>query len=346
MKRTSISLMVFTTSALSCLAQVVSPITKRAVVIPDSSATYRFLVSGHWYGAGTSRSGFPASTVQGNIEKLNATGASFFLLTGDIFQNTKSDQARYTPALYDRLHIPLFNAVGNHDLDGDFYAGLFGNTSMQWDVRSDRFIILDTEQDDSNINGDQLKMLEAAAGDAEAGKLKRVFITSHRPIWAEGGHYSFLFPGNTKSITGSNYGTAVLPLVRRMLKHAEVFWIAGSMGGTAPASILFETPEPRLHYVMSAIRDEARDAVLLAEVSADSVHWEAISLTGKWVGPVEQYTAEWWRENLAHPEGFEWKLLPYYIKSTVLHRAFWIGASSTLAIIALLVFLFRRRRAG
>ncbi|MEO8066896.1 MAG: metallophosphoesterase [Flavobacteriales bacterium] len=334
-------------SALRVCAQpVVSPITKEALLVPDSLPTYKFLVSGHWYGAGTSRSGFPASTVLGNIERFNATGASFFLLTGDIFQNTKSDQARYAPSLYERLRIPLFNAVGNHDLDGGFYPGLFGSTHMQWDVRTDRFIILDTERDDSNISGDQLQMLETAAGDVEAGKVKRVFITSHRPIWSESGTYSSLFPGNTKSLTGSNYGADVLPLLQRMLKHAEVYWIAGSMGGAAPASILYETPEPGLHYVMSAVRDEARDAVLLAEVSADSVHWEAISLTGKWIGPIEQYNAQWWRGHLAHPEGFEWKLLPYYFTSTITHRAFWIGVLTTLALMGTVVFLRRRRRAG
>lgn len=333
-------------AVVSTAQPVVSPITKDTVHVPDSLSSYRFLVSGHWYGAGTSRSGFPASTVQGNIEKFSATGASFFLITGDIFQNAKSDQARYKPALYDRLHMPLFNAVGNHDLDGGFYQGLFGSTIMQWDVRGDRFIILDTEQDDSSIKGDQLTMLEAAVADAEAGKLKHIFITSHRPIWAEGGDYSFLFPGNTKSMAGCNYEAEVLPLLRRMLKHAEVFWIAGSMGGAAPASILFETPEPNLHYVMSAIRDETRDAVLLAEVSADSVRWEAISLTGKHVGPVQQYNAEWWREHLANPEGFEWKLLPYHIKSTLLHRNFWIGVSVVSVLWLGIGLLRRRRRSG
>ena len=327
-------------------AEPVSPITKQPVVIPDSLPTYKFLVSGHWYGASTSRSGFPASTVLGNVEKFNATGASFFLLTGDIFQNAKSDQARYTSALYDRLRIPLFNAVGNHDLDGGYYTGLFGSTSMQMEFYGDRYIILDTERDDSSIKGDQLAMLETAAADAEAGKLRYIFITSHRPIWAEAGNYADLFPNNTRSVAGCNYDSEVLPLIRRMMKHAEVFWVAGSMGGTAVSSILFETPEPKLHYVMSSIRDEARDAVLLAEVGPDSVRWEAIGLTGKWVGPVHEYNAAWWRANAGRPTGFEWKLLPYYFKSTVLHRAFWIGAGSTLFLVMLVRALLRRRRAG
>ena len=327
-------------------AEIISPITKQPVVVPDSALPYKFLVSGHWYGASTSRSGFPASTVLGNIGKFNDTGASFFLLTGDIFQNAKSDQARYAQSLYGPLRIPLFNAVGNHDLDGGYYTGLFGGTSMQWDVRNDRYLILDTERDDSSIKGDQLKMLEATATDAEAGKLRYIFITSHRPIWAETGAYADLFPNNTRSLAGCNYDKDVLPLLRRMMEHAEVFWIAGSMGGTAPASILFETPEPNLHYVMSAIRDEARDAVLLAEVAADSVRWKAISLTGKWVGPVQDYNAAWWREQGGKPKGFDWKLVPYYIKNTVLHRAFWIGAGSMLLVTLLVVLLRRRRRAG
>lgn len=325
---------------------VVSPITKDTVQVPDSVLSYRFMVSGHWYGASTSRSGFPASTVLGNIDRFNATGASFFLLTGDIFQNAKSDQARYGPSLYDHLDVPLFNAVGNHDLDGGFYDGLFGKTWSQWNVLSDRFIILDTEADDSSIKSEQLRMIEQAAIDAEAGKLEHVFITSHRPIWAESGHYKFLFPGNTKSVTGNNYESDVLPLVRRMAKHVPVHWMAGSMGGTAPASILYETPEPNIHYVMSAIRDETRDAVLLAEVSAGSVRWEAISLTGKHIEPVATYTAEWWREHLANPEGFEWKLLPYHIKSTLLHRNFWLGAGAVSILWLGFGVLRRRRRSG
>lgn len=340
-------IMAFSTAVIASAAQpVISPITKDTVYVPDSVPSYRFMVSGHWYGASTSRSGFPASTVLGNIDRFNTTGAAFFLLTGDIFQNAKSDQARYQPALYDHLDIPLFNAVGNHDLDGGFYPGLFGRTWMQWDVRSDRFIVLDTEEDDSRIKGDQLRMIEQAAAEVEAGKLKHVFITSHRPIWAESGKYKFLFPGNTKSVTGNNYESDVLPLLRRMAERVPVHWMAGSMGGTAPASILFETPEPNLHYVMSAIRDETRDAVLVAEVAADTVRWEAISLTGKHIGPVATYTAEWWREHLANPEGFEWKLLPYHIKSTFLHRNFWLGAGSVALLWTGFVVLRRRRRSG
>lgn len=344
--RFTIAILCCATGVLSGAQPIVSPITKDTVQVPDSVPSYRFMVSGHWYGASTSRSGFPASTVLGNIDRFNATGAAFFLLTGDIFQNTKSDQARYLPSLYDHLDIPLFNAVGNHDLDGGFYPGLFGKTWMQWDVRGDRFIILDTEEDDSSIQGEQLGMIEQAADDAAAGKLRHVFITSHRPVWAESGHYKFLFPGNTKSVTGNNYERDVLPLLKRMAEHVPVHWMAGSMGGTAPASILFETPEPNIHYVMSAIRDETRDAVLLAEVSADSVRWEAISLTGKHIEPVATYTAEWWREHLANPEGFEWRLLPYHIKSTLLHRNFWIGAGGVAGFWLMLGLLRRRRRSG
>jgi hypothetical protein len=56
----------------------------------------------------------------------------------------------------------------------------------------------------------------------------------------------------------------------------------------------------------------------------------------------EAYNAAWWREHIGKPQPFNWRLLPYLIKSTVLHRAFWWGAGSVLVIVLVIRRLRRR----
>ncbi len=321
----------------------VSPFNGRPIAPPDSTGAYRFVVSGHFYGSNTARSGFMASTLLANLDTINALGASFMLTTGDLFIDPLGDRDRARRSFFSRLHLPLFNAVGNHDLGGGHYPELYGATFFSFDVGPDRFIILDTERDDSGVRGDQLAMIEHAAADAATGSIRALFIISHRPIWAEGAdRYEGLFSNNTRSLTGGNYAADVLPLLRRIAATTPVTWFSGSLGGQASASFFIDRPEQGLTFIQTAIRDEKRDALLLVDVSTDGARFSGFSLTGTKLAPVEAYDLAWWRKHGLLPT-FNWKLLPWHIRSIVTHRAFWAGVGAT-AFVALLIAWYRRRR--
>lgn len=299
------------------------------------SSGYRFIISGHFHGASNSRSGMPAATLLANIDSINATGADLMFTTGDLFLDPARDLAMHRRVFYDKLHMPVYNAVGNHDVEGGAYAAEVGPTFFALDRGGDRFIVLDTEREDSRILGAQLELLEKAAMDAEAGLLRMVFILSHRPVWAEEDpRYKAIFRESTRSLLTTNFRSDVFPLLERMAKKAPVYWASGSMGGGAPASIFWEEGAPGIHYIQSAIRDERRDALLLIDVTEGKVMPSAMSLTGSSVLPVQEYNAAFWTGKKGLSRGFNWRLLPYLVKSTVTHRNFWWGMLS----MALLLF--------
>lgn len=310
----------------------------------DSSGAHRMVFSGHFYGGSHSRSGYPAATVLANVDTLNALGAGVMLLTGDLFVEPVSDAQRHGAALYRRLNMPVYNAVGNHDLAGGRYEELFGATFMAFDRGPDRIIILDSERDNSKILGPQLELLEQAARDAGEGRLRHIFIVSHRPVWAEDDReLGELFRHNTRSMLGTNFERDVRPLLDRMRSHARVYWVSGSMGGFAPASVFHHEEAEGLFFLQTAIRDEPRDAVLVADVGEEHVRWWLVSLTGSKVGNVEGYDAAYWRKHMGVAgEGFNWRLMPLHVRNTVTHRAFWLGGALALLAMAVLRRLLRR----
>lgn len=319
-----------------------SPYNGREVVSPDSTGAYRLLIGGHFHGASTNASGFPAATILANLDAINATGANVFLSTGDLFLRPDRDSVRYAASFFSKLTLPLFNAPGNHDLEGSAFRVPM---PQRMDLGRDRILLFDTERDNSDIKGDQLELLRTVVAEVAAGVAQRLFIVSHRPVWSEGDErYAALFAGNTRSITGANYTKEVLPLLREAATKAEVFWISGSMAGRAPASLFFQPHEKNITYIQCAIRDLPRDALLSAVVTPGAIDWKLWSLTGEPVQPVASYDATWWESKQGKRESFHWRRTPYLIKKNLTSPVFWYGGVTVAMLCLLIVWLRRRRR--
>ncbi len=321
-----------------------SPFTRKAVVPPDSAGIYRILIGGHFHGASTNVSGYPASTVLAGLDIINGLRANVLLSTGDLFLNAERDSLRFARSFFSKLDVALFNAPGNHDVEGRT-ARHWAAMPVRIAMGRDRIVLLDTERDDSDIRNDQLELLRTLADSVEQGAIGKVFIVSHRPIWSEADErYGKLFAGNTRSMTGANYQQEVLPLLRRMAARSPVFWISGSMAGRAPASIFFQPHEKNITYIQCAVREQLRDALLMADVSVHGVQWSAISLTGRPVEKVETYDAAWWSKNQGAGEPpFNWRLLPYLVKKNLAYPSFWYGFALGVGLLLLAVMLLRRR---
>lgn len=219
-------------------------------------------------------------------------------------------------------------------------AGLWGKG---WAM--DRVLIWDLESQKGNVSSEQLGSLMRFTELAEEHKdeLDRLFIISHRPIWSEDDpQYSPLFKDNTRSLTGTNFQKDVYPLLEKIAEHAHVYWISGSLGGSAPSSIFFQEHAKNITYIQCAIRDEPRDALLIANVYPDTVKWSSFSLTGQKLLAPEAYSAAWWREHIGKSEGFNWRLLPYLVKTTVLRKEFWWGVLGGVLVLMLIRRFYRR----
>ncbi len=303
----------------------------RLTPVPDSTGHLRVVFSGHFHGTSTSRSGFPAATLLAAIDTLNALDADLVISTGDLFMDVTKDTANHRRAFFDRLRVPLFNAVGNHDLSGTVYQEAFGPTLTSFTLGTAAFVLLDTERDNGRIEGEQLEAIRSLVDRTD---LRQAFIISHRPVWAEGDpRYGPLFAGNTRSMLGVNFSSDVAPLLTRIARHTEVFWVSGSMAGGAPSSVFFQPEAPGITYIQSAIRDEARDALLIADIAPQGVRWRMLSLTGQQTGPVEDHDAAYWMKHKGARKPFNWRLMPYLVKTTVTHAAFWWGALAALLVL-------------
>lgn len=312
-----------------------SPFNGLDVLPADSTGHYRILIGGHFHGESTNRSGYPAATLLANLDTINSLGANLFLSTGDLFMDPVKDLPRYERALFSKLKMPLFNAPGNHDLPGrgPWKVMLPHGKHKGW-----MFVTLNTESNDGSIGLKELAFMETRA--QEVG---HVFIISHRPIWAEDDpQYSDLFKDNTRSLTGTNFQKEVYPLLEKIAEHAHVYWISGSLGGSAPSSIFFQEHAKNITYIQCAIRDEPRDALLIADLYPDSVKWSALSLTGQKLLAPEAYNAAWWRERAGKKAPFNWRLLPYLVKTTVLRKEFWWGVVGGVLVLVLIRRLYRR----
>jgi hypothetical protein len=335
-----------------------SPFNGLDVLPADSNGHYRILIGGHFHGASTNKSGYPAATLLANLDTINALGANLFLSTGDLFLDPVKDQSNYERAFFSKLKIPFFNAPGNHDvvertdraLDKPFVSVPRGLDSIQVRkgsvemsfprMQMPEIVLLDLERTGGVLDEDHLKRLSLL----NEADYKNVFIISHRPIWAEDDpQYSELFEGNTRSVTGTNFKKDVYPLLEKIAQHAHVYWISGSMGGFAPSSIFMQQHAKNITFIQCAIRDEPRDALLIADGHPDTVKWSAISLTGQKLLSPEKYDAAWWREHLKKDKpGFSWRLLPLLIKNTILRVEFWWGLAAGMLVLVLIRRLYRR----
>lgn len=309
----------------------------------SDTCCYSFFVSGHFHGNSQNTSGYPAATILANIDLINNSGALALCSTGDLFMDVRNNIPQYRQALFSKLRIPLYNAVGNHDISGKIYQENFGNTWFSFSAGSALFVFLDTEANDGSISGDQLKWFSSTLNDyCSNSKGKNVFVFSHRPIWSEGDErLKNVFKENTQSDFGNNFGNEILPLLKKYTDKTPFYWFSGSLGGNAPSSFFYFKADKNLYYIQSAIRDLPRDGLLKVKVDHENVSFETVSLTGQSMPKFEDCNLQMWKSISGEP-GFNYRLVPLYIKQMVFHRYFWYGMGYCL--LACFIFYFIRKR--
>lgn len=262
---------------------------------------------------------------------------------GDLFKDVKNDHSYYQRSLFSSLELPLFNAVGNHDLTDDYYQKNFGETYYSFEIDNDIHLVLDTELDDGNITTEQIQLLTDALNKAKDKSISNVFIYAHRTIWKDAlPELEPIFKDNTQSIGGNNFESEVLPILNDLKKVTNVYMFAGSMGGAAPASFFYHQ-KGGITYMATAVRGLKRDAILKIKSTKGKLTFETVSLTGQDLLSIEDYNLDYWTSHSAD-ESFNWRLLPLYLKTILLHYVFWIGIFTCLFFVLSIRF-FKKWRA-
>ncbi|MBX7093184.1 MAG: hypothetical protein K1X56_00560 [Flavobacteriales bacterium] len=299
--------------------------------------SFSFFVSGHFHGSSNNTTGHPAKTITSNLQKINADSSLFLIHLGDFFLDVKNDIPNYTSDILNPLRIPLYNAVGNHDLSSDVYQKNYGATWFSMVVGRWKFIILDTELNDGSIEGEQLDFLKSELNLADS--LHGVFLFAHRLIWAEEHpQLKDLFTDNTRGSHPSNYRKDILPLLEQLSATKKVCFMGGSMGNV-PTSF-FVHREGNIQYVATAIRDTPRDALLKVNIKGDQYQLESFPLA---MSP-EFYDLDYYAPHKVTKPAFNWRLVPLYTKQAIGHRYFWYGVICLLLPLVLIRFMFKRRK--
>lgn len=307
-------------------------------ILIDSIGNYSFFVSGHFHGSSENTTGKPAKTVLENISRINNGKVSFLVSLGDLFLDVRNDIPTYRKLLIDKLDMPLYNVPGNHDKSGNVYEENFGATFYYFKVKSELYIFLDTELDDGSVIGEQKIMIEQALSSLNG--IKNIFIFSHRLIWAEEHpKMKHLFTDNTRSSNGNNFRKEILPMLSKKSKGKRIFIMGGSLGN-APSPFFYHEDE-NITYVATAIRDTPKDAFLKVNIIGGKVDFESFPL----IMPIEYYDLDYYNGSYKKAPGFNWRLVPLYIKNMLFHRYFWYGI---LMILLPIVFyrLIRKWKSG
>jgi hypothetical protein len=311
-------------------------------VYTDTTGNYSFIISGHFYGDGTNKTGYPANTLLAHLDRINQSEACMLVCLGDLFLDIKNDIPKYEMSLFDKLEIPLFNAVGNHDISGNTYTSNYDQTCVSFTIRRDFHLFLDTEQDNGDIAGSQLALLKNVLERSKQGGYDNVFIYAHRTVWKDAyPELEGLFEDNTQSVTETNFKDEVLPVISEMAKHTKVHWFAGSLGDAPASFFYFPDEKNKITYIATAIRALPRDAILWVHVNNGEVKFETESLTGQTLQPLEHYNVDYWKST-SPEEPFNYKLVPLYVKNTFTTRYFWYGTA--FAFLLVISFKWLRRR--
>jgi hypothetical protein len=300
----------------------------------DSIHDYSFIVSGHFYGGRSNQTGFPVNTILANLDWINRSNCTMLISLGDLFMDIKNDIPNYNISFFEKLKIPIFNAVGNHDISSDVYQTNFGKTFFYFQINNDIHLVLDTELNDGSIKDEQFQLIKEVDRLVEDhSSIKNVFIYSHRTIWARS--YSDLdrfFTDNTQSLFGNNFTAVVLPVLKSMQKKVQVTMFSGSLG-SAPASFFNYMSKDSIQYIATAIRGLKRDAVLVVSSHDSKVEFDVKSLTNQSINKFESYNLEFWNSNFGKKEEFNYRLIPLKVKNILMSIDFWLGIAFVLLSI-------------
>ncbi len=295
---------------LARATEVVSGFNGLALDARPRDRAYRFVVGGHLYGAPQNKSSiYPAPSLLANLERINASGASFFVSLGDVIRfTTPAHIAAYRRSFVERLEMPLFNAAGNHDVDGraGFLAAFPQPTTMHFVHGRVLHLILDTELDVGRISGAQLLFLCAALARAAAlDEVRSVAVHAHKLVWTDGRADLRLVHEHVNHPNGyvndGGFVRDVLPALRALARTKPVVWFSGDVGvpGRLP---LFHHREPDvdLTWVAVGLGDTKDDALLLVDVTpAGRMSFTVMRMDGQSSRPLEEFGLEHWRKHFS-----------------------------------------------
>lgn len=335
---------------------VVSPMNGRIVPCPETSESYFFWVIGHLYGAAESHSAYPSGAFLANIDMLNESGALMLVTLGDIVRIPDEQHLANLRKVAHSVTLPMFNAPGNHELQSflqifsrEQYTDDFGPPYQDFTIANALFVFLDTNLTPGEIAGEQLeyftRVMRSAAKDRN---IRNIFVFSHHVIWCTDDPRLAIvwrrFVNYRPNYRPGKFEALIEPLLAETAAQKPVFWLSGDVGGSAGSFSPFywKAPDKDITYVATGVGGTDRDEIIKVEVqSSGEVVLTPVSLVGKPMGPMEQYSVAHWEGHVGEGRGIMDRVV-----RVLGGRSFWLGAicSSILTVLIMRFWACRKRR--
>lgn len=247
---------------------------------------YSFFVAGHIYGT-------PGERYKGIYEPFKTNSVlkdCLFMPLGFLLGDAVVEASNYEFEILKKEIKSLGNntkihiSPGNHEVGSgvynakrDIYKDNFGETYKYFKYRDDLFIILDANENNWNIAGDQLTMLQNL--NLEAQDYKNIFIFSHQVIWndPENEKFSGLIVNSTEGKAEKlNFWNKVFPIINNLGERVYLF--AGDVGAFDNNSEFFYENVSGISFFATGMGGGQRDNFLLIHVKQDQVNIDLVQL--------------------------------------------------------------------
>lgn len=236
------------------------------------NSNYSFFIAGHTYGkSGVNNTGLhpPFKKKFGYIK--NRDEIKFGVLTGDIAgkQPTAKDWDE-VDADIDSLGIPVYFAVGNHDMENrPLFENRYGITYSSFKYEKDLFIILDPNIDGWSISGEQFIFLDSVVNSNYLDS-DNIFVFFHQLLWWKWNNiYSDIVPNSYFGMeTPTNFWTEIEPMFNDLPNN--VIMCSGDLGGTSYSSDFMYDTYDNITLISSGMGEGDGDNFIVINVDTNN----------------------------------------------------------------------------
>ena len=267
----------------------------------DNGNPLKFLVAGHVYGKPGDEEYHPAVTLLNNISLLRDSNPDFFILLGDTVWNPSEKSFNELDLLIlDQFAIPIFNAVGNHDVTKrDLYQNRYGNTVYAFRFKNQLFFILDTTLQYYEVTTEQYTFIVETIQEQAVG-LEAIHLFMHHVLFLEGDEIigKQLLKPNEGDGRSQFFWSFVLTTLVPESKSVPIYIYAGDVGafqGSNLSPLYKQLVDENIFFLATGLGNNLTDSVLFVEDDGGGhLTIQPFSLTGKEMNTIENYSFQYW----------------------------------------------------
>jgi hypothetical protein len=245
------------------------------------TAPYSFFIAGHTYGQpGVNNAGLHPPFVDKFNYIKGRPEIKFGILLGDIVSpGPQPHDWDEVDADIDSLGMPVYFAVGNHDMENrPLFEERYGITYYSFVFNGDLFIILDPNIDGWNISGPQFEFLKNTLN-SNYCDVENIFVMFHQLLWWENDNiYSGFWPNSFSGRADTiNFWTSVEPLFAQLPNKTVM--CAGDVGAVSWSTDFMYDKFANISFVATGMGQSNGDNFIVINVDADkNISYDLICL--------------------------------------------------------------------